>query len=120
MTEGTPEKIDILTKHAAHLEKGLRGYFKTMSDHLEGQGLTASMVDNIILNTLARYMAQTLTYITVLLKASESGKDPTSEEMSETMEKISSEVFESVQTILSKHTGKSILHVSKRLEEEKP
>ena len=114
------DKVEILTKHAVQMEKDLRIYFKDVTERLVAQGLSESVVDNIILNAISRYMVQMITYITMVLKASESDKDPTSEEMSETMEKISNDVFEAVQTILSKHSGKSILHVSKKMEEESP
>ena len=118
MTDGTPEKVDIITKHTAQMENELRGYFKGLNDRLVAQGLSESAADNIILNAIARYMVQMITYISMVLKATELDKDPTSEEMSETMEKVSNDVFEAVQTILSKYSGKSILHVSKNQEGE--
>lgn len=114
------DKVEILTKYASQMQGGLRAYFAAMTDQLAKQGLSESVVDNIILNAVAQYMAQTITYIVMVLKTSESDKDPTSEELSETMEKISNDVFEAIQTILSKYSGKSILHVSKKLEGESP
>lgn len=115
------DKVDALTKHAAEIDERIRVQFHDIRRELETQGLSDHDIDTALLNALCRLMAQTLTHIALLLSLKETPSDEEIDKMlPELMKNIASDVFESAQSILAKHSGRSVLHIVKNVEGGNP
>lgn len=109
-------KIRAVTQHAAEIEQKLRGHFHAVREELETRGLSDHEIDTALLNALCRLMTQTLTHIALLLSLKEiPSEEKIDEVLPELMKKIADDVFEATQTILSKHSGRSIVHITKTM-----
>jgi hypothetical protein len=109
--KGKPaDKVEFINAYSGVIEGNMRSMIKRISDMLEEKGLSAHDADTVVLNALGRIMSQTITYISLLLKVD---SEPSNEMIETTMKEVAEDVFAAIQSILSKHSGKQIVHVKK-------
>jgi hypothetical protein len=103
-----PDPAKVFNAYSNIIETNLRGVLQGISDMLASKGLSPHDADTVILNAQGRVLCQTLTYIVLLLKMD---SDPGDEVVAKTLKVVAEDFYEAIQTILSKHSGKRILHL---------